>query len=142
MEISKDTKAIVEVLNEFSENKLRKKNDLECILEICASNSMDLLANELIFNGKSLSQIYATLKQQTSDTDLVNNLKQEYENTLIKFVELVHKVSSKFSDPKIKERFEGIYFQNSVGSQMNILDLAHDFAFLKELQNQAKRNLN
>jgi hypothetical protein len=79
MQISDDTKSVVNFLDEYTKGNLRKKNDFAAILEICATyNGSDTL-NHLIFSGKSLWNISSKLKKTSSSADGVNLLQKEVE---------------------------------------------------------------
>ncbi|HPU24404.1 MAG TPA: hypothetical protein PL149_09680, partial [Candidatus Kapabacteria bacterium] len=67
MKISDDTRRVIEFLEAYSEEGLRKKNDLEVLLEISASRGDFAFANKLIFTGKSVFKLYKTFKKSTGN---------------------------------------------------------------------------
>ena len=139
MNLSKDTEAVVNFLNEFSEGSLRKKNDLGMLLETGATFSLDVNINNIIFEGASLWKLYKTIKQASMGMENQENLNRTFRLTAEKFNDLFVEIAEYIEDDSVRKRFDEIYFQNTDGTLKNLIDLAHDFSILKDFQNKMKR---
>lgn len=137
MELSKDTKEVVQYLDDIAEGNLRKKNDLGVILEISATYSLAELLENLIFDGASLWRIYQILKK-SGDDDILTNLKSEFNEVSGSIIPMLTEITDYFEDVTLKKRFLEIYLSGTLGSLKNIIDLSHDFSILKEVQNKLK----
>ncbi len=133
MQISEDTIAVIEYLNEFSEGTLRKKNDLEAIFEICASHNGADTLNRLVFTGKSIWNISNKLRKINPNIDGIELLHKEMERACNELISYLKEVTE-FGDDDLIQRFNDVYFQLTRGAIKNIIDLSHDLAKFKELQ--------
>lgn len=136
MDLSNDTKAILDFLDYTSGNSLRKRNDLGVLLEILASNNQSEIANNLIFIGSALwktVQIPSYLKE----SDL-HNLYNEIDSLMTTFSELIIYTLELYPEVEIKQRFEKVYLGKTRGCQLNLIDLAFDLNELKKIQNKFK----
>jgi|YNPMSStandDraft_1061717.scaffolds.fasta_scaffold00431_9 hypothetical protein len=132
MKISEDTQNVINFLDEFSPDGLRKRNDLAVILEITAQMNDYALANKIIFTGKSVYNLNRKFKKtQGTGADLLQN---QLLKSLDELVELLQKVIQNCNDEELKKRFEVTYFANSNGSLANLIDLAYDLSILKDVQ--------
>ena len=134
MEISRDTKEVVKFLLDFSDGNLRKQNDLEIFLEIGAVYGLADLINEFIFNGASLWYISQSLKKIKEGDEISNKLNKELLETKDKLSSQIIEFLQ-FTDEATKEIIEKKYFNQSRGSLLNLIDLAHDLSQMKSLQN-------
>ncbi|MBI3259799.1 MAG: hypothetical protein HYZ54_10045, partial [Ignavibacteriae bacterium] len=122
---------------ESTDAKLLKSNDFGALLEIgaqtCAADEM----NSIILTGKNIWSVYGILKKTNSTDENYQLLETEFMteiNTLrTAIVDFLKSVSD-----EIYKRFEDTYLGMNQGTIRNIVDLAHDLAVLKNLQNQAK----
>jgi hypothetical protein len=137
MKISKDTEEVLRFLDYTSGNNLRKRNDLGIILELGASLGNDELVSKIIFNGSYLWNVFSALRKAGSESEEVQNLKNEFERIAIEITINLKELISTSEEDDI-ERFEKIYFADTTGSLRNLIDLAHDIAELKNLQNTMK----
>jgi len=142
MEISRDTESVVNFLDEISEGSLRKKNDLGILLEAGATFSLEENISSMIFEGSSLWNLYGTLKRASIGTENQENLNLTFRTTAMKFINLLVDIVGYIEDVSVKKRFEEIYFQSTDGTLKNMIDLAHDFSILKDIQNNLKRKEN
>ncbi len=133
MQISDDTQKVIDFLIQYSNGTLRKTNDVATILEISAIYDYADEINELTFCCKSLWQMHKTLKNHYYNSEETANLKIEIEKTHLQIINLL-KILINNADEDDRIRFENNYFSQSSGSFLNIIDLAHDFAILKNIQ--------
>jgi hypothetical protein len=136
MNLSDDTQAILDYLKS-TEAKLRKPNDLGALLEIGAQTGAADEMNTIILTGKNIWSVYGILKKTNSHDDSFQHLEAEFMteiNTLrTSIVDFLASVPE-----EIYLRFSDTYLGMNQGTIRNIVDLAHDLAALKNLQNQEK----
>lgn len=131
MNISEDTRRVIEFLDEYSGGTLRKKNDLAIILEITANLGDFATANKIIFTGKSVYNLYKKLKKTKGQgLDLLQKQLLRSIDELKNFLAQI----SEYFDEEIKQRFETTYFPNTNGASANLIDLSYDLSILKDLQ--------
>ena len=138
MIISKDTERVLEVLDTFSNNSLRKRNDLALILEAGATFGEADSVNMLIFAGSSARNLSKTIKRNPDNTEGSPFLIRELMKSIAEIRAALIKISEYFED-EVLDRFQRVYIKENSGSDKNIIDLAHDLSFLKDLQGQIKR---
>lgn len=139
MIISEDTKKVVEYLDQYSENKLRKKNDLETIIEIAATYNGHEILSELIFNGKKVWNLFKKIKKVNPNDDGAELIQKE----LLKGIEEIRAILAEFAEfgeEQDKKRFDDIYLPDTRGTMLNVIDLSHDLHFLKNLQADSKKS--
>lgn len=141
MEISKDTQAVIEALDNFAEGSLRKKNDITYILEIGASYGFYEEISTFIFSGKVLWNLFKTIKKTTVDTETLIGVQKEFKNTLEVIRELILKFKE-YGDEKFQKRLQDTYLEVTKGCVLNIVDLCHDFGKLKDMQSKYKNSPN
>lgn len=133
MKISEDTAAVIEFLEQFSSEGLRKNNDIAIILELSASAGDFELVNQIIFTGKSVYNLYKKLKKTQGDNAEI--LHKQLARSADELKILLDKAIS----PEITEarkRFEETYFPNTSGALANLIDLSYDLSVLKDAQMQ------
>jgi len=140
MEISEDTKNVVNTLNQFIDNKLRKKNDLEVVMEIAVSKNMIEEFSQAIFNAKAFWNLSKTLNKVDPDDDDSQNFKREFERYLEMYKQNLKDIIKSVEDDETNERFNETYFEMNRGCVLNLIDLAHDLGRFKDMQGEHKRN--
>jgi hypothetical protein len=138
MKISKDTEAVLNFLIEYSENNIRKLNDLGIILELCATYNEHELLNNLIFTSKSVWNLHRKIKKISPEQEGADLLKKELGRSLDTMRNMLIEVIKYSEEADIIKRFEEIYFAIQTGAMKNLIDLAHDFSIIKELQQKNK----
>lgn len=137
MEISQDTLLVIEALNNFSENTLRKKNDLTIILELAATYNLDKELSEFIFTGKVLWNLFKTIKRPNNDQESMSGVQKEFEVSLESIRALLIKFQT-LSDNKFQKRLQDTYLEMTKGCVLNIVDLCHDFGKFKDMQTKIR----
>lgn len=138
MNISHDTKNVINTLENYSKTGLRKKNDLEIIFEICASfNQVESLSN-LIFNGKIFWNLSRKLPTLNISDESTANFKKEFEHYLELIKDELVKLIEIADDEVAYKRFQETYFSLTRGCVLNLIDLSHDFSRFKEMQKDHK----
>ncbi len=138
MKISDDTRRVIEFLQAYSEEGLRKKNDLEVLLEISASRGDFAFANKLIFTGKSVFKLYKIFKKSTGNN--ADALKTQISSSIEELRRLLRSATDD-ADEQIKKRFEETYFVDTNGAVANLIDLSHDLSVLKDLQTDRNQSI-
>ncbi|MBS1538139.1 MAG: hypothetical protein JST20_10380 [Bacteroidetes bacterium] len=136
MVLSDDTQAILDYL-ESTDVKLRKSNDFGALLEIGAQLGAADETNALILTGKNIWSVYGILKKTSSTDEGFQNLEAQFMTEINTFRTAIVSFLATVSE-EIYTRFEETYLGMNQGTIRNIVDLAHDLAALKDLQNQAK----
>jgi hypothetical protein len=137
MEISQDTKNVIDAVKYISGDSLRKKSDLTVIAELCATYDSSDLLNNLIFAGKSVWNIQSKLKKVAAGDEGANLLQNELYKNIDKMTKILSEIIEN-ADESYKKRFDEVYFADTKGSLKNLIDLSFDLSMFKELQNQLK----
>ncbi len=138
MDISRDTRNIIDFLDQYTQGSLRKKNDLAAIIELGAAYSEPEFINKLIFAGKSLWNLSKSLKRARGEEEGLRLIQKEFEHHL-EDVRSIIKELAEYSDKDDRRRFDEIYLVMTKGAVLNIIDLCHDLARLKDLQGDVRR---
>jgi len=139
MEISNDVQAVIEYLNQYSGNNLRKKNDMATILELAATKDTPEIINTIVFSGTSLWKVFSVLRKQTPQSEGYKQLEAEFAASMNALRSDLAVVVEE-TDEDTLQRFDDIYLSMNSGVIRNLTDLAHDLSLFKELQNEMKRN--
>lgn len=137
MELSQDTLNFLEVLDKYTEGKLRKKNDIGSLFELAATHDGLEEIQELVFKGKVIWNLFSKIKSSTPETEGIEFVQNEFESN-VKFYQEQLKKFEEVLPEELKTRFNDTYFQMTKGSVLNVVDLAHDFARVKDLQSEKK----
>ncbi len=134
MIISEDTKLVVEFMQAYSDNSIRKPADIEVLLEASAASMNSQLMNELIFTGKSVRNLHLKIKKSQNTESLI-------ETEFFKHIDRMKSIISSIipsDDSEINKRFETTYLNDSRGAVLNLIDLAHDLTILKNIQSDSR----
>lgn len=128
--------SLIQEINEFSKNKLKRKEDLELILN-AASNDKKLFA-DLIFDAKYIMGLQRVLKQNTTNNEEAKfKVQQDYSSNLMKIIEQLKIVANNFQQ-KDKFFFEQNYLQLNHSSLNNLNGLLSDLEWVKMYINDLK----
>lgn len=142
MKLSEDTEKVLAYLDQYTDNRLRKRKDLGTILELGASFNLAEQINFLIFRAKSVWNISKKLWKVSPDQEGADLLQKEMVKGTEEMKDYLEIILGYADDDEIK-RFNDIYMPATRGALKNIIDLAHDLAQLKNLQSdsiQARKN--
>lgn len=135
MEISQDTKNFIQAIDDYTQGKLRKKNDLTVCFEVGATFGGEQELASMIFNGKVLWKLSQKIKNTPKDAEGIELVQKEFEKALETQRVTIQAINSKL-DEKDSKRFQEIYLDMTRGAVLNIIDLSHDFAIVKDMQNK------
>jgi hypothetical protein len=142
MEISQDTKNVVDTVESFTERLLLKKNDFSLLLELAVTHNHVEAFPNAVFNGTAFYKLSKQLKKPDISGAATRTFKVEFENYLELFKSQIKTISESLEDKELIERFETTYFLLTRGCVLNLIDLAHDFSLFKEMQIYNKENQN
>ncbi len=130
----------VEEINSFSGQKLKRKNDLKTIIEICFKNEKSPLLEDLSFTAKYIRGLERVLKKGNMNLDISNldQIKQDYMNNINKSVEQLKEIVN-LTDVNEKGYFEETYFKLTQEGFKNLNELLEDLEWTKMYLNQQKR---
>ncbi len=138
MDISDDTAAVVAFLQEYSGNHLRKPGDLAIVLELCALREDAQLAQRIITSGASLWHVYRALRRMRRGDEGYRQLEDEFTAQVNEFRFGIAAALEATEEEPLLERFQAVYMELTTGALRNVVDFAHDFAYLKQLQNDQR----
>lgn len=139
MTLSPDTELALQMLEEKSTSGLRKRNDLGTLLECGATSGSFEKVNEAVFLGAAVWNLYSALRKSEKGADGFSLLEREFAEHMNKLRETVASLISEVDEPTFK-RFEDIYFGMTSGVIKNVVDLGHDLAVLKNMQNTQRHS--
>ncbi|MFN5006526.1 MAG: hypothetical protein ACK5GO_03420 [Ignavibacteria bacterium] len=118
---------------------LRKRSDIGLLFEHAAEQGAADLINSLVFHGKVIWSTYGLLKKHSEQTDGYANLEREFMQAINDVRILIHDHTASWQEDH-RMRFEETYLGMNQGTIRNIVDLAHDFAEIKHLQQDARHS--
>jgi hypothetical protein len=131
MELSDDTRAVLDYLNGLVEGGLRKRNDIGTILELGATHNEADLVNELIRSGTATWKVYSTLRRVNPGDQGYRQLEEEFALQMNTLREQLASLA-RHADDATLQRFDDVYFGMTQGVIRNIVDLGHDLARINE----------
>ncbi len=137
MNLQPDTLAVLSHLDDITEGALRKRNDLGVILELAASRADSAAFNALTRTGMGLWKVYRTLRSLRSGDDGYATLEREFGSLVNELREQLAALVAE-ADDEVLKRFDDTYFGMTQGVVRNLVDLGHDLARIKDLQNSAR----
>ncbi len=136
MAFSDDIEAALDVIGAAG-GALRKRGDMGVILECGAESGDAETVNSIIFHGKNAWSTYSLLKKMRQNDDGFPGVEREFMKSINELRTLLADITAAAS-PEAQTRFDETYLGMSQGTIRNLVDLAHDLAALKNLQNANK----
>lgn len=133
MQLSDDTLHVIAVLEESAEGGLRKANDMAVILEIAATFDEVDLTMQLTRTGTGMWKVYSTLRRLQQGAEGYGHLEREFATQMNGLREQLAQLM-RHADDETLRRFDDMYFGMTQGVIRNLVDLSHDLARLKALQ--------
>lgn len=134
----------IEEIDSFSKYRLKRKDDLKTIIEICINNEKLQLLEDLSFTSKYIRGLERVLKKGRMNPEISNleQIKQDYMNNVNKSVEQLKEIIS-MADSNIKNYFEETYLKLTQTGFKNLGELQEDLEWTKMyLNNQKRQNSN
>jgi hypothetical protein len=131
---------LVSEVEKYSGFTLKRKEDLEMIINESSRIQNTSLLDEIAFTAKYLQGLMRILKSQQSNIDFVKmeSIRQDFSDNILKVTESLRNVFAE-SDPRISAYFEQNYFQKNQSSFQNLTELLSDLEWLKKYLNEQKR---
>ncbi len=138
MEFSPETLAALEVLDQFTSHKLRKREDVGTLLEIGVTASAAAEFNKLVFQSKVSWNVYNVLNKSSASEDAYPMLEREFGQSIADLREAL--VFFAANAPEVTgNHLKSTYLGMESGTLRNLIDLAHDLAQFKDLQADRRR---
>lgn len=139
MEFSEDIQEVLQFLDGVTNNGLRKRQDFGMLLEIAARHEASEEFNSLVFAGKCCWNVYSSFRKLTPASEGYQTLEKEMASTIGALrAEVVFFAAN--AESAAERNLEQSYLGMGGAVAGNLLDLAHDLARFKDVQNQRKHN--
>ena len=135
-----NTANLVEEINVFSEQKLKRKDDLKILLEMSLKNEKSALLENLSFTAKYIRGLERVLKKGSMNPEISNieQIKQDYTNNIKKLIDQIKELIS-FADTEVNSYFEEKYFKLTQEGFQSLSELLEDLEWTKMYFNRQKR---
>jgi len=132
-----------EEINDFSEQKLKRRDDLKTLIEICFTNEKPVLLEYLSFTAKYIRGLERVLKKGSMNLEIRNleQIKQDYLSNINKSVEQLKEIIS-LANTNEKNYFEETYLKLTQEGFKNLNELLEDLEWTKMYFNDQKRQSN
>ncbi len=132
---------LIEEIEEFSGNELKRKEDLTKLLFFGYSNDMKEMVEELSFTSKYVQGLFRVLRK-ASETSEVQNLGQIRADITVNLEKVKEKIEQLIStaDQTDRKHFKETYLQLTQDSLFNLTELTSDLEWTKKYFNQVKRS--
>jgi len=132
-----------EEINDFSEQKLKRRDDLKTLIEICFTNEKPVLLENLSFTAKYIRGLERVLKKGSMNLEIRNleQIKQDYLSNINKSVEQLKEIIS-LANTNEKNYFEETYLKLTQEGFKNLNELLEDLEWTKMYFNNQKRQSN
>jgi len=119
---------------------LKRKSDLEIILQACLQSNQIEMFEELAFTGKYLQGLMRVLKKgaEIAEIESLENVKQDLSDNMEMIIDKMRNILSNQTE-EIKSRFEETYFALSQVNFQNLNELLSDLEAVKKYINHSKR---
>ncbi len=135
-----DADKLIGEIEQFSNQKLKRKDDLKTLIEESKKNEKEKLLENLSFNAKYVLGLQRVLKMGSSNSEIssLEKIKEDYTNNLIKSIGQIKELVN-FSSEENKIHFNKTYFDLTQQALKNLNELLEDLEWTKIYLNQKKR---
>lgn len=132
--------ALVEEIDQYSGNQLKRKEDLRELIILSYSGYNEKLIEELSFNSKYVQGLFRILKHDISNPGVKNLalIKSDISTNLKKVREKIEQILLN-SDEETKQYFRDNYLRLSQDNLLNLIELINDLEWTKKYLNHLKR---
>jgi hypothetical protein len=139
MAYSVQTETVLAYFDEYTGFNLRKRNDFAELLEIASRSGAADEFNRLVFTGKVVWNLYHALRKTTDAQEGYQTVEQEFAKEIHHLRDgllfFMMQKEADDNDDGTRQRFQEVYLGTGQGTMRNIVDVAHDLARFKDLQN-------
>lgn len=131
---------IIEEVEQFSNNKLKLKNDLFVIVNSALKNNLNEKLNDLAFTSKYVKGLMRVLfsAQNNPEVKNIEQIQSDLSNNIQKTIEMIKDILI-YESSEIKYEFQKKYFNLNSESLGNLNFLLSDLEWLKMYFNDLKR---
>ncbi len=139
MEFSPQTQTLLALLEAPSSatSGLRKRQDIAILIELASRHDRADDCNDLIFHGTSALKVFFLLKKMQPADTAYPTVEAEFATEINALRDAVYRFSL-LAESSIQKHWEETYLRTTSGVLRNLIDLAHDVARIKELQNTSR----
>ncbi len=136
-----NTEILIQEIEVFSKNGLKRKEDLALLLFLGYSNDMRETVEDLSFTSKYVQGLFRVLEKASGNADVQNlgQIKADITVNLEKVKEMIKQLISK-AEESDKRHFNESYLQLTQKSLFNLTELMSDLEWTKRYLNQVKRS--
>jgi hypothetical protein len=136
-----NTEILIQEIEVFSKNGLKRKEDLALLLFLGYSNNMREAVEDLSFTSKYVQGLFRVLEKASGNADVQNlgQIKADITVNLEKVKEMIKQLISK-AEESDKRHFNESYLQLTQKSLFNLTELMSDLEWTKRYLNQVKRS--
>lgn len=139
MNQQKTAALIVSEVEEFSKYKLKMKEDLERVIDLCINSNNGRVLDEIAFTAKYLQGLFGIIQRGESsiDDEVLGRYMKEYSENIEKVkgnLSVILESASSF----IRNIFQQKYFSMTQESVSNLNKLCYDLGWYKMYQNDQK----
>lgn len=133
-------KLLAEEINQFSGNQLKRKKDLETIIDLVYADDHEQYLMDLTFTSKYIQGLLRILKLGTANTEMQNIslIKRDISTNLEKIREKIEQIILD-SDDQTRQYFRENYLRLSQDNLLNLIELINDLEWTKKYLNYLKR---
>ena len=135
------TGKLVDEIEAFSRNGLKRKEDLRKLLHAGFQNNMKKILENLSFNSKYVQGLFRVLKKAAENAE-VQNVGQIRADITVGLEKVKDDIKQLISDAEEANRkhFSETYLQLTQNSLFNLTELMSDLEWTKKYLNQVKRS--
>ncbi len=136
-----NTEKLIQEIEVFSQNGLKRKKDLTLLLFLAYSNDMKETVEELSFTSKYVQGLFRVLEKASGNAEVQNmgQIKTDITINLEKVKENIKQLLYNAEDAD-KNHFNETYLQLTQNSLFNLTELMSDLEWTKKYFNQVKRS--
>jgi hypothetical protein len=137
VEISPKIRDFIRQLNDFSDHKLTRQDDLAVLLELAQTKNQAEDLEEIAFLAKFLTSTYGILKRSNSEVAGYDKLSNEFRSNLDKVTEMLKRIVAE-APPTTKGDFSSRFCSLTANGFENLMNLLYDLSWLKNWINDQK----
>ena len=137
----KDARELLKKVDEFSNYKLLRRDDLQIIFNEGVKENNNKLFEDLVFTAKYVQGLMKVMKmgRENSEVKSLEHVQIDLTKNMEKLVEQIRQITSDSSQSD-KEYLDKTFLQMNVEAFKNLNDLLYDLDWTKKYLNDLKRN--
>lgn len=137
----KDARELLKKVDEFSNFKLQRRDDLQIIFNEGVKDNNNKLFEDLVFTAKYVQGLMKVMKmgRENSEIKSLEHVQIDLTKNMEKLVEQIREITSGSSQSD-KEYLDKTFLQMNADAFKNLNDLLYDLDWTKRYLNDLKRN--